>query len=968
MFGKRLALAVTAIVASGWLMVPPAMSVQVGVEFSTTTGAVINVPGDQPTLAAAVGAAASGDTILLAPGTHQGGVWVQDKVLTIASRFLTTGDTSYIGQTIVDGYGSGYCGGASGCAGNAVIEFGSRAHGSRVVGLTVRNGVDGVRSSARVDVTHSQLTLNEDGIDYGSDSGGEISDNVFLANTDDGLDLNNRVVMRILRNTIKDSGDDGIEFRMYPYAGPVLEVDIIGNEFIHNDSDGIQLIDSPDASSRVVRIEGNLFTGTRKASIGCMGDQNTSEDYSGSPLAERVYVINNTFTAEHYGLVGGANTIAVNNIFTGLTGPAVRRVGGNSIVAHALFWQNAINTEESVLDAATFVYADPSLKSDYTLDAGSPAIDAGTASYTWLGELVVSKDPGTWSGSAPDLGAFEFSSDGTPTNAAPQVNAGADQSVTLPAGAVLDATVTDDGQPTPPTLTTAWTVVSGPDTVTFVDPAAVDTTATFASEGIYVLALAANDGALSTSDTVQVTVAAAPAPGSGSTERRIAASSDDAEESATGSLSLSSTDLELVNDGSDQTVGLRFPSLALPAGATITRAWVQFEADEAQSVATTLTIAGQAADNPPTFSSAAKISSRPRTSAKVNWSPAAWSTVGQAGLAQQTPDLKGVVQEVVRRTGWATGNALVLIITGTGHRTARAWDGVPAGAPLLHVEYSTGGPAPNAAPQVSAGPDLTVALADGAVLDGTITDDGLPTSGRLTTAWTVVSGPGTVTFTNPTAADTAAAFSDAGLYVLQLSASDGELSASDSAQVTVQAPAPPGSGTVERRVAASSDDAEESATGSLSLTSTDLELVYDKSLQKVGLRFRDLAIPSGATITSAWVQFGTDEKQSEATALTIKGQAADNAPTFSSAAKVGTRSVTSASVAWSPAAWLVVGETGANQRTPDLTGVIQEVVGRAGWASGNAIALVITGTGHRTARSFDRLATEAPLLHIEFSH
>lgn len=937
-------------------------------EASTTAGVTITVPGDQPTLAAAVAAASSGDTIVLAPGTYQGGVWVQDKALTIASRYATTGDASYIGQTVIEGYASGYCGGASGCAGNAVLEFGSRAHGSGVIGLTIRNGVDGVRSNSRVDITHSQLTFNEDGIDYGGDSGGEISDNLFLANTDDGLDLNNRVVMRILRNTIKDSGDDGIEFRMYPYTGPVLEVDVIGNEFVHNDSDGIQLIDSPDASSRVVRIEGNLFTGTRKASIGCMGDQNTTEDYSGSPLAERVYVINNTFTGEHYGLVGGANTIAVNNLFTGLTGPAVRRVGGNSIVAHALFWQNALNTEESVLDTATFVYADPRLKADHTLDVGSPAIDAGTATYTWLGESVVAKTPGSYSGSAPDLGAYEFISGGTPANAAPQVNAGADQSVTLPAGAVLDATVTDDGLPTPSALTTAWSVVSGPGAVTFANAAAADTTATFASDGIYVLALTASDGVLTTSDTVQVVVSAAPAPGSGSTERRIAASSDDAEESATGSLALTSTDLELVNDGNEQTVGLRFPSLDIPAGATITSAWVQFQTDEAQSVATTLTIAAQAADNPPTFSSAAKVGPRPRTSAAVTWSPLAWSTVGEAGPAQQTPDLKGVVQEVVSRAGWATGNALVLVITGTGHRTARAWDGVPSGAPLLHVEYSTGGPVPNAAPRVSAGADLTVPLGSPALLDGTVTDDGLPTTGSLTTTWSLLSGPGTATFGDPAAVDTSTTFSAAGTYVLQLSASDGEFSAVDSAQVTVQAPAPPGSGTVERRISVSSDDAEESATGSLSLTSTDLELVYDKTLQKVGLRFPDLAIPAGATITSAWVQFQTDEKQSETTSLTIRAQAADNALTFSSAAKVGTRPLTDGSVSWSPAPWLVVGESGANQRTPDLTGLIQEVVGRTGWASGNAIALVVTGTGHRTARSVDRLATAAPLLHIAFSH
>ncbi len=46
-----------------------------------------------------------------------------------------------------------------------------------------------------------------------------------------------------------------------------------------------------------------------------------------------------------------------------------------------------------------------------------------------------------------------------------------------------------------------------------------------------------------------------------------------------------------------------------------------------------------------------------------------------------------MIQEIVTRPGWASGNSLAIIITGTGHRTAEAYDGVPARAPLLHIEY-----------------------------------------------------------------------------------------------------------------------------------------------------------------------------------------------------------------------------------------------------------------------------------------
>ena len=46
-----------------------------------------------------------------------------------------------------------------------------------------------------------------------------------------------------------------------------------------------------------------------------------------------------------------------------------------------------------------------------------------------------------------------------------------------------------------------------------------------------------------------------------------------------------------------------------------------------------------------------------------------------------------MIQEIINRPGWARDNALVLIISGTGKRTAESYDGDSSGAPLLHVEY-----------------------------------------------------------------------------------------------------------------------------------------------------------------------------------------------------------------------------------------------------------------------------------------
>ena len=96
-------------------------------------------------------------------------------------------------------------------------------------------------------------------------------------------------------------------------------------------------------------------------------------------------------------------------------------------------------------------------------------------------------------------------------NVAASVSAGPDATITLPASAALDGTVTDDGRPTPPALvTTAWSKFSGPGTVTFGNVSAIDTSAAFSTTGSYLLRLTADDGEAKTYDDVALTVQLAP--------------------------------------------------------------------------------------------------------------------------------------------------------------------------------------------------------------------------------------------------------------------------------------------------------------------------------------------------------------------------------------------------------------------------------------------------------------------------
>jgi PKD repeat protein len=97
---------------------------------------------------------------------------------------------------------------------------------------------------------------------------------------------------------------------------------------------------------------------------------------------------------------------------------------------------------------------------------------------------------------------------GIVTNQPPTVDAGMDETIYLPINQVdLDGTVTDDGLPNPPaTVTTTWSVISGPGSVNFDDSSLVDTVARFSDAGEYVLRLTADDSELSDFDEVTIIV------------------------------------------------------------------------------------------------------------------------------------------------------------------------------------------------------------------------------------------------------------------------------------------------------------------------------------------------------------------------------------------------------------------------------------------------------------------------------
>ncbi|HEX6623913.1 MAG TPA: RHS repeat-associated core domain-containing protein [Pyrinomonadaceae bacterium] len=287
-----------------------------------------------------------------------------------------------------------------------------------------------------------------------------------------------------------------------------------------------------------------------------------------------------------------------------------------------------------------------------------------------------------------------------PRNLAPVVEAGADQTVTLPATASLSGLVTDDGKPTGAAVTSNWTKVSGPGTVTFADANAPVTTATFSVEGTYVLRLSANDTEHGASDTLTVTVNPEPP-------------------------NLAPT----VNAGADQLVNP--PETTATLSGTVT--------DDGKPTGGSLTYAWTKVSGPGNvaFGSPAALVTT--------------ATFGEAGVY--------VLRLAANDTELTGSDDVRVTVNGT-----------------------------NKAPTVNAGADQTVAFPTTVTLTGTATDDGLPLDSTLSFAWTKLSGPGDVTFASASALQTTATFSAAGAYVLRLAASDTALSATDDVTVTQTSP------------------------------------------------------------------------------------------------------------------------------------------------------------------------------------
>lgn len=150
--------------------------------------------------------------------------------------------------------------------------------------------------------------------------------------------------------------------------------------------------------------------------------------------------------------------------------------------------------------------------------------------------------------------------------------------------------------------------------------------------------------------------------------------------------------------------GLRFTNVTIPPGAQITSATLSVYSTQSQWIGYTVSIAGEAVGNSPAFSSSNLPSQRSLTSPAVVYSSdVPWA----ANTWYNLPDISSVIQPIINLPGWSSGNAISIIIQGSGssswgRKFIQSFDGSPAYAAKLSIVYSTSGLTPPPSPTSTA--------------------------------------------------------------------------------------------------------------------------------------------------------------------------------------------------------------------------------------------------------------------------
>jgi|GEM_PF-921742 len=352
----------------------------------TIDATVKRVPSEYSTIQAAIDAAVSGDTVLVSPGTYVENINFKGKNITVGSLFLTTGISSYIDSTIIDGNANG----------NPVVQFHSgETRDAILTGFTIQNGYTTANEwGAGIDIRGSgtQPTLRNLVIKNNnaqSGRGGGIS--LYYA----GTPLVEKV--KILNNICSDLGGG-----IYAFQSSLdLNEAVIAGNSAHSGS-AINW-----NSALTLTIKNSLIYSNPSNIHGAIIFKGNTHNLYNTTIA------NNDGGVCKIGVVAGAgNTYLTNTIVSGHSGYNIDITSGMVFVDHSLIQGGA----ESIhtLYAASLkwntgnltadpLFVDPA-NGDYHLSADSPCIDKGTEVDAPATDLDGTIRP---RGAGFDMGAYE---------------------------------------------------------------------------------------------------------------------------------------------------------------------------------------------------------------------------------------------------------------------------------------------------------------------------------------------------------------------------------------------------------------------------------------------------------------------------------------------------------------------------------------------------------------------------------